>query len=190
MCFKAGFVQSSQQVQALLVVDRLVGLLIYVLDELGGRRSLFVYSCTHFTLPHSQSIENRTPIRLFAPIVHRLPRSKIFSLFNLKLISFVLLSRLRKLSIGKQRSEKSIDLFVTDFLPQLPLIHSDQSQLSKDLPALYQLSVKPVYLDALASIIQHFDWKNIIYLYNSEDGEPYKVLQRRPRMAFEFPASN
>ena len=56
-------------------------------------------------------------------------------------------------------------------LPQLPLIHSDQTQNSLYVPGWYQLSLKPSYLNALASVIQYFDWKNIIYLYNTEDGK-------------------
>uniref|UniRef100_A0AAN0N7A0 Glutamate receptor 1 n=1 Tax=Polyphagotarsonemus latus TaxID=1204166 RepID=A0AAN0N7A0_9ACAR len=53
---------------------------------------------------------------------------------------------------------------------KIPVIHSDQTQNSFYVSNLYQLSIKPIYLKALADLIQHFNWGNVIYLYNSDDG--------------------
>ncbi|RWS08375.1 glutamate receptor 1-like protein, partial [Dinothrombium tinctorium] len=53
----------------------------------------------------------------------------------------------------------------------MPFIHPGFSQTSNIRPANYSISMKPRYLPAIIDVIKFYEWKGIIYLYDSDDGK-------------------
>ncbi|RWS25327.1 glutamate receptor 1-like protein, partial [Leptotrombidium deliense] len=52
----------------------------------------------------------------------------------------------------------------------MPFIHTGFSQTSNVRPANFSISMKPRYLPAIIDVIRFYEWKGIIYLYDSDDG--------------------
>ena len=52
----------------------------------------------------------------------------------------------------------------------MPFVHPRFSQISNVRPANYAVSMRPRYLPAIVDVIKFYGWKEIIYLYDSDDG--------------------
>lgn len=53
----------------------------------------------------------------------------------------------------------------------MPFVHSGFSQKNNIKPASYAVSMKPRYLPAITDVIKFYQWKTIIYIYDSDDGK-------------------
>ncbi|CAL1261784.1 unnamed protein product [Larinioides sclopetarius] len=53
---------------------------------------------------------------------------------------------------------------------KLPFLSPSLPQANYDRPMQYGISMKPQYLKAILDIIKYYNWKSIIYLYDSDDG--------------------
>ncbi|GFY60999.1 glutamate receptor 1 [Trichonephila inaurata madagascariensis] len=52
----------------------------------------------------------------------------------------------------------------------MPFLSPSLPQTNFDRPMQYGISMKPQYLKAIIDIIKYYEWKSIIYLYDSDDG--------------------
>ncbi|XP_022240427.1 glutamate receptor 1-like isoform X1 [Limulus polyphemus] len=52
----------------------------------------------------------------------------------------------------------------------MPFVSPAFPQLSAERPCHYGVSMRPNYLRAIIDVIKHYQWKHIIYLYDSDDG--------------------
>ncbi|XP_076362724.1 glutamate receptor 1-like isoform X2 [Tachypleus tridentatus] len=52
----------------------------------------------------------------------------------------------------------------------MPFVSPAFPQLSAERPCHYGVSMRPNYLRAIIEVIKHYQWKHIIYLYDSDDG--------------------
>lgn len=53
---------------------------------------------------------------------------------------------------------------------QIPFMHARLPKLTETKNLLFQIALKPFYLPAIIDIIKYYHWKEIIYLYTSDDG--------------------
>ncbi|XP_023215625.1 glutamate receptor 1-like [Centruroides sculpturatus] len=53
---------------------------------------------------------------------------------------------------------------------QMPFLSPAFPETSSERPSTYGISLKPQYLEAILDVIKHYQWKHIIYLYDSENG--------------------
>ncbi|XP_067118229.1 glutamate receptor 1-like isoform X2 [Centruroides vittatus] len=53
---------------------------------------------------------------------------------------------------------------------QMPLVSPSFPEAGADRDMQFALNMKPVYLRAIVDVIKHYQWKSIIYLYDSDDG--------------------
>ncbi|XP_022251636.1 glutamate receptor 1-like, partial [Limulus polyphemus] len=52
---------------------------------------------------------------------------------------------------------------------QMPFLSPAFPEQSVERPSHYGVSMRPNYLRAVMDVIKHYDWKSIIYLYDSDD---------------------
>ena len=54
---------------------------------------------------------------------------------------------------------------------QMPLVHPGFSQLTNIRPTPFVVHIRPPYLSAINDVIRFHDWREVIYLYDSDDGK-------------------
>lgn len=70
-------------------------------------------------------------------------------------------------------------VMVTLFILQMPLVHPGFSQVSNIRSFAYGVYVRPPYLSAINDVIRFHDWKDVIYLYDSDDGKDNSILMKQ-----------
>ncbi len=55
----------------------------------------------------------------------------------------------------------------------MPFVHHGFSQTSNVKHANYGVNMRPRYLPAIVDVIKFYEWKGIIYLYQTDDGKYY-----------------
>ncbi|PRD32782.1 UNVERIFIED_CONTAM: GluRIA [Trichonephila clavipes] len=61
----------------------------------------------------------------------------------------------------------------------MPFLSPSLPQTNFDRPMQYGISMKPQYLKAIIDIIKYYEWKSIIYLYDSDDGNNSSLVEFR-----------
>lgn len=58
----------------------------------------------------------------------------------------------------------------------MPFVSPSLPSKSFDRPMLYGISMKPRYLRAILDVIKFYQWKSIIYLYDSDEGTYLNII--------------
>lgn len=54
---------------------------------------------------------------------------------------------------------------------QIPIVSPSFPYHTRLRPARYGISMRPDYLKAILDLIQHYRWKQIVYIYDSDAGK-------------------